>query len=108
MVQEGNRVEKLVDGPRQPALREVHDWVEVDDRDAIRKAYHFADFKEAFGFVSRVALIAGRMAHHPELHLTASRVEVVLPAPEVEALTMKDIDLARAIDAAARERDAHR
>ena len=98
-------VDKLVNGPRRLALREIHDWAEVDDRDAIHKAYHFADFNEAFGFISRVALLAERMHHHPEFHVTDTRVEVVLFTPDVAALTMKDIELARAIDEVAPERD---
>lgn len=98
---------KLIGGPRQHALREIHDWSEVDDRDAIRKPFHFADFNEAFGFVSRVALLAERMDHHPELHVAYDRVEVVLTTQEVEAVTMKDIALARAIDEIAPVRDTH-
>ncbi len=98
-------VEKLENGPRRLALRENHDWAEVNHRDAIHKAYHFAGFNEAFGFISGVALLAERMHHHPELRVTDARVEVVLSTPDVAALTMADIELARAIDEVAPERD---
>jgi len=51
-------VERLVGAARHAALREIHGWVEVEDRDAIRKSYHFGDFSEAWGFMSRMALLA--------------------------------------------------
>ena len=100
-------VARLVGGPRQHALREIHDWSEADDRDAIRKPFHFADFNEAFGFVARVALLAERMGHHPEIHFAYDRVEITLTTPDVEALTNKYIALARAIDEVAPPRDTH-
>ena len=53
--------EKLVGAKRQAALRELRGWAEVEDRDAIRKTYHFADFDQAWGFMSRVALMAARL-----------------------------------------------
>ena len=98
-------VEKLVSGVRQQALREIHGWAEVDDRDAIRKLYHFADFNETLGFVSRIALLAAEMRHYPELYIIENRVEIILTTHEVEAVTMKDIDLARHIDEIAPARD---
>jgi len=51
-------VEKLTGAARQTALRELHGWSEVEDRDAIRKSYHFSNFSEAWGFLSRIALAA--------------------------------------------------
>ena len=71
-------VEKLVGAARHAALATLHGWSEVDDRDAIRKSYHFADFSEAWGFMSRVALIAEKMDHHPEIFNVYNRVEIVL------------------------------
>src|SRR6516162_8233745 len=59
-------VERLVGAARQAALREIHGWVEVEDRDAIRKSYHFGNFSEAWGFMSRMALLAEKMDHHRE------------------------------------------
>ena len=50
--------EKLTGEARRMALRELHGWSEVEDRDAIRKTYHFADFNEAFGFMARIAMLA--------------------------------------------------
>src|SRR5215813_2755689 len=75
---EGDMVERLVGAARHTALREIHGWVEVEDRDAIRKSYHFGNFSEAWGFMSRMALLAEKMDHHPELFNVYNRVEVVL------------------------------
>ncbi len=98
-------VERLVGAVRHSALSEIHGWAEAEDRDAIRKTYHFADFSEAFGFLVRVALLAEKMDHHPEIFNVHNRVELILSTREVEGLSERDIDLARAIDEIAPERD---
>src|SRR6516164_2267928 len=98
-------VEKLVGAARQAALREIHGWVEVEDRDAIRKSYHFGDFSEAWGFISRMALLAEKMDHHPELFNVYNRVEVILSTHDAGGLSERDIRLAHAIDEIAPERD---
>ncbi len=90
--------DKLVGAHRQAALSELHGWVEVVDRDAIRKTFHFPNFIEAWGFMSRVALKAESMNHHPEWFNVHDRVEVVLTTHEVEGLTEKDVQLARFMD----------
>jgi 4a-hydroxytetrahydrobiopterin dehydratase len=98
-------VEKLVGTVRHAALREIHGWVEVEDRDAIRKSYHFGNFSEAWGFMSRMALLAEKMDHHPELFNVYNRVEVILSTHEAGGLSERDIRLAHAIDEIAPERD---
>jgi 4a-hydroxytetrahydrobiopterin dehydratase len=98
-------VERLVGAARQTALREIHGWTEVQDRDAIRKSYHFGDFSEAWGFISRVALLAEKMDHHPELFNVYNRVEITLSTHEAGGLSERDIRLAHAIDEVAPERD---
>jgi 4a-hydroxytetrahydrobiopterin dehydratase len=98
-------VEKLVGAARHAALREIHGWAEVEDRDAIRKSYHFGDFSEAWGFMSRMALLAEKMDHHPELFNVYNRVEVILSTHEADGLSERDIRLAHAIDEIAPERD---
>jgi 4a-hydroxytetrahydrobiopterin dehydratase len=98
-------VEKLVGAARHSALREIHGWVEVEDRDAIRKSYHFGNFSEAWGFMSRMALLAEKMDHHPELFNVYNRVEVILSTHEAGGLSERDIRLAHAIDEIAPERD---
>src|SRR5262245_42476418 len=105
---EGNMVERLVGAARHTALREIHGWVEVEDRDAIRKSYHFGDFSEAWGFMSRMALLAEKMDHHPELFNVYNRVEVVLSTHDAGGLSERDVKLAHAIDEIAPERDRRR
>src|SRR6202022_3135632 len=102
---EGEMVERLVGAARHTALREIHGWVEVEDRDAIRKSYHFGDFSEAWGFMSRMALLAEKMDHHPELFNVYNRVEVVLSTHDAGGLSELDIRRAQAIDEIAPERD---
>ncbi|MBI4185407.1 MAG: 4a-hydroxytetrahydrobiopterin dehydratase [Proteobacteria bacterium] len=98
-------VERLSGPARQAALRELHGWAEVEDRDAIRKTFHFTDFVEAFGFMARAALIAERMNHHPEWFNVYNRVEVILSTHEADGLTQRDVRLAQALDEIGPPRD---
>src|ERR1700759_5594738 len=97
-------VAKLTGAARQTALRELKGWSEVEDRDAIRKSYHFSNFSEAWGFLSRIALYAEKMDHHPEIFNVYNRVEIILSTHDVEGLREKDIREAEAIDEIAPER----
>lgn len=97
--------DKLTGEARRIALRELHGWSEVDDRDAIRNTYHFADFSEAFAFMTRVALHAEKLNHHPDWFNSYNRVEVVLTSHDVDGVTKRDVALARAIDEIAPPRD---
>lgn len=97
--------DRLVGVARQTAVRELHDWAEVDDRDAIRRTFHFADFAEAFGFISRIALLAERHNHHPEFISIYDRVEIVLTSHDVEGVSQRDVEMARRIDEIAPRRD---
>ena len=97
--------ERLVGAARQAVLHEIHGWAEVEDRDAIRKSYHFGDFSEAWGFMSRIALLAEKMDHHPELFNVYNRVEVILSTHDAGGLSERDIRLAQRIDEIAPERD---
>jgi len=98
-------VERLVGVARHAAIHELHGWVEVADRDAIRKSYHFGDFSEAWGFIARIALLAEKMDHHPELFNVYNRVEIALSTHDAGGLSELAIKLARAIDEIAPERD---
>ena len=98
-------MERLVGAARHAALATLHGWSEVADRDAIRKSYHFSDFSEAWGFLSRVALIAEKMDHHPEIFNVYNRVEIILSTHDADGLSARDIVEARAIDEIAPERD---
>ncbi|MGO8919548.1 MAG: 4a-hydroxytetrahydrobiopterin dehydratase [Stellaceae bacterium] len=101
-------VERLVGAARKAAIKELHGWSEVEDRDAIRKTYHFGTFVEAWGFMSQVALIAERMDHHPEWFNVYNRVEVILTSHDAGGLSERDVRLAHAIDELAPPRDKER
>jgi len=93
--------EKLAGEARRNALADLEGWTEVDGRDAITRSFRFADFNAAFGFMTRVALKADAMDHHPEWFNVYNRVEVTLATHDAGGVTEKDIALARFIDAAA-------
>ncbi len=97
-------VKKLAGAARKKAVQQLHGWAEVEDRDAIRKVFHFGSFMEAWGFMSRVALVAEKMDHHPEWFNVYNRVEIILSTHDVEGLSQLDIKLAHAIDEIAPKR----
>jgi 4a-hydroxytetrahydrobiopterin dehydratase len=99
--QEEAMAEKLSSAARQAALADLSGWAEVDGRDAISKTFTFEDFNQAFGFMSRVALKAEAMNHHPEWFNVWNRVEVTLSTHDAGGLTELDTELAGFMDAAA-------
>jgi len=92
---------RLTEAERKAALAELPGWAMLEGRDAMRKAFRFADFSAAFGFMARVALAAEKLDHHPEWSNVYNRVEVVLSTHDAGGLTARDLALAKAIDAAA-------
>ena len=93
---------KLDQAARAQALKDLSGWRHEAGRDAIVKTFTFANFVEAFGFMTKVALIAERMDHHPEWSNVYKTVEVLLTTHDAGGLTMNDVELARAMDQAAR------
>lgn len=89
---------KLTEAERAQALKDLDGWSLAEDRDAIRKSFVFKSFNQAFGFMSRVALAAEKMDHHPEWFNVYNRVEITLSSHDVGGLSQRDIDLARKID----------
>ena len=83
------------------ALSQLDGWTAVEGRDAIAKSYRFKDFNAAFGFMTRVALAAEKLDHHPEWSNVYNRVEVVLATHSEGGVTELDMRLARMMDAAA-------
>lgn len=79
-------------------LPELDGWAAVDGRDAIRKTYEFADFSEAWGFMSRVALKAEQMDHHPEWFNVYNTVDVTLATHDAGGVTALDRQLAQFMD----------
>ena len=91
-------VSRLTGDEREAALGGLTGWGEADGRDAITKSYSFADFSEAWGFMSRAALVAEAMDHHPEWFNVYKTVEVTLSTHDAGGLTERDIQLAAAMD----------
>ena len=89
---------KLSGEARKTALGRLKGWSEVKDRDAISKKFVFADFNAAFGFMTRAALIAEKMDHHPEWFNVYKTVEVTLSTHDAGGVTDKDVTLAQAMD----------
>ena len=73
-------------------------WAMVQDRDAIKKEFAFKDFMESWSFMSRVALAAEKMDHHPEWFNVYNRVEVTLTSHDAGGVTEKDTKLAAFMD----------
>ena len=92
--------EKLSDTARDTILAPLMDngWEMVDGRDAIRKTYEFADFVEAFSWMTRAAMWAEKWNHHPEWSNVYKTVEVTLTSHDVEGLSSRDTKLARKMD----------
>ncbi|WP_324806414.1 4a-hydroxytetrahydrobiopterin dehydratase [Sphingomonas sp. LY29] len=76
-------------------------WSKSNDGLAIKKSFRFPDFSEAFGFLTRVAMHAEKVDHHPEFTSVWNRVDFRLTSHDAGGVTDRDIDLARAIDALA-------
>ncbi|MGY6697402.1 MAG: 4a-hydroxytetrahydrobiopterin dehydratase [Roseinatronobacter sp.] len=76
-------------------------WALVDGRDAIEKEFAFANFIEAFGWMSRVALVAEKMGHHPEWFNVYKSVKVTLSTHDLGGLSDLDIRLAQRMDSLA-------
>lgn len=81
------------------ALKALKGWTRADgERDAIFRAYRFADFKTAFAFMSAAALKAEQMDHHPEWFNVYNKVDVILTTHDADGVTQKDIELAGFMD----------
>lgn len=91
-------VKKLSSEEKTAALAKLSGWKAVDNRDAIQKTFKFADFNAAFGFMTRVALIAEQMNHHPEWFNVYNRVDVILTTHDCGGLSEKDLRLAEAMN----------
>ncbi len=91
------RIEKPAEDPRIAALFRKGWRIEADDR-AIRREFRFRDFAEAFGWMTRIALLAEKMDHHPEWTNVWNRVEVRLTTHDVGGLSDRDIALAEAME----------
>ena len=92
---------KLEGAERDTALAALTEtgWTLRDDRDAIQKTFKFKSFVEAWGWMSRMAIWAEKLNHHPEWFNVYNRVEVVLTTHDVDGLSELDVKLAGKMDA---------
>jgi len=80
------------------SLRGLPDWAIAGDREAIVRKFQFVDFDSAFAFMTRSALLAAKMDHHPEWFNVYNKVDVTLTTHDAGGVTQKDIALATAMD----------
>lgn len=92
-------VDRLSEEQRKEALGTLSDWDYDADRDAITLNLEFDDFNEAFGFMTRVALLADKMDHHPEWSNVYNKLEILLTTHDAGGLSERDVKMAKAIDA---------
>lgn len=93
--------QRLRGDARTEALAALPEWAEVEGRDAITRTYTFHGFNQAFGFMTRVAMRAETMNHHPEWFNVYNRVDVTLSTHDAGGVTDLDVQLARFMDRAA-------
>jgi 4a-hydroxytetrahydrobiopterin dehydratase len=91
-------VERLTGNARKAAIAKLDGWSEVQGRDAITRTFNFADFNEAFGFMTRAALLAEKLDHHPEWFNVYDKVEVTLATHDAGGVTERDVALAEAMN----------
>ena len=87
--------------PVDTVLAQLSGWSAAEGREAIVKTFKFKDFNEAFGFMTRIALAAEKLDHHPEWFNVYNRVEVLLATHDADGVTELDLTLAKTMDAAA-------
>ncbi len=94
----------LLDGAeRANTLAGLSGWQDAEGRNAIQKTYTFANFNGAFGFMTRVALKAEAIDHHPEWSNVYNQVDVTLTTHDAGGVTEKDVILARFMDSASHD-----
>ncbi|QMU58347.1 MAG: 4a-hydroxytetrahydrobiopterin dehydratase [Boseongicola sp.] len=94
--------DKLGESERSETLSRLAEtgWVLIDGRDAVQKTFKFRNFAQAFGWMTRMAIEAEKMNHHPEWFNVYNRVEVTLTTHDVNGLSALDVKLADKMDKA--------
>lgn len=90
-------IPRLTDDARDAALASLPGWALRGDGAAIERRFTFADFSEAFAFMTRVALLAEKADHHPEWSNVYNRVEITLTTHDAGGLSARDVEMATAI-----------
>lgn len=98
-------VARLTDDERAIVSTALPGWAHHLERDALTRGFEFADFAEAFGFMTRIAIIAEKMDHHPEWSNVYNRVAILLTTHDAGGLSERDLALALAIEDAVAKTD---
>ena len=91
-------MKKLSAAARKLALKDIPEWRKAPGRDAIVRKFAFKDFNAAFAFMTRVALLAEKMDHHPEWFNVYNKLDVTLSTHDSGGVTAKDIAMAKAME----------
>jgi 4a-hydroxytetrahydrobiopterin dehydratase len=91
-------IERLTGQARAALAETLPHWSLLPDRDAIHRSFKFADFSEAWAFMTRVALLAEKQDHHPEWSNVYNKVEITLTTHDANGLSARDVTLAFEID----------
>jgi len=91
-------IARLTAAERDAALADLREWTLSDDGLAMTRTLKFTDFAQAFGFMTRVAIVADKADHHPECFNVYNRVEIRLTTHDAGGLSQRDVALAKAID----------
>ena len=89
---------RLTETERSELLPALDGWTLVEGRDALHKRFVFEDFNAAFGWMTRIALAAEAMNHHPDWSNSYNKVDVTLSTHDAKGLTRRDIELAQRMD----------
>ncbi|TCD06193.1 4a-hydroxytetrahydrobiopterin dehydratase [Erythrobacteraceae bacterium CFH 75059] len=92
-------VEVLTAEERDVWLLALRHWTLSREGKAIERHFEFKDFSEAFGFMTRVALLAEQHDHHPEWSNVFNKVEIVLTTHDADGLSHRDVEFAKAVNA---------
>jgi 4a-hydroxytetrahydrobiopterin dehydratase len=94
---------KLSPNTRNESMKKLKEWKKTRGRDSIEKEFIFSDFQAAFSWMTRIALFAEKMDHHPEWFNVYNKVKVTLTTHDANGVTQLDIDLAKKMDQTARK-----
>lgn len=92
-------VRQLNEDERASWLDALDEWSLAREGKAIHRSFEFKDFSEAFAFMARVALIAEKRDHHPEWFNVYNKVEITLTTHDADGLSLRDVNMAKDIDA---------
>lgn len=92
-------VAELTEAERDEALSALPKWSLARNGKAMERTLEFGDFSEAWGFMSRVALLADAQDHHPEWSNVYNKVQITLTTHDAGGLSARDVTMAKAIDA---------